>query len=226
MKIIGPVVTTLLFVWSAVCASSLGVAVVGPLTQTAFKCLAQNQLTGSSNLFAIIRVYQVSGTPGIDPNAYQTLININTVTVAGGYNIHTYMEICRGTDPTSQVTAVVNQISIDLYETIFIKVEPNTTPGCSWEGYNKTDNCNFLTEAINAVNSLNIGRSGVFSTAHIWESYFGNDCNSISTVTKYLWYANYNSSGQVNSTSSFNDFVPFGGWKSPDLKQVGGSITV
>jgi hypothetical protein len=90
---IGPltIAVLLIFICSAFCEPSLGIAAVGPLTQTALKCLAQNQLASSSSLFAIIRVYQLSGTPGVDPNSYLTLINLNTVTVGGGYNIHVYM---------------------------------------------------------------------------------------------------------------------------------------
>jgi hypothetical protein len=90
MKII-ILVTTLLLLCYSLPKHALGIAVIGPLTQTAFKCLAQNQLTASPNRFAIIRVYQISGTPGLDPHANQTLLNINTVTVSGGYSIHAYM---------------------------------------------------------------------------------------------------------------------------------------
>jgi hypothetical protein len=41
-----------------------------------------------------------------------------------------------------------------------------------------------------------------------------------------LWYATYNKDGKVNSETNFGDFVPFGGWRSPNLKQVGGKISV
>jgi len=38
---------------------------------------------------------------------------------------------------------------------------------------------------------------------------------------------NYNNdTGQVDPTQSYDDFVPFGGWTTPSLKQVGGNVTV
>jgi hypothetical protein len=65
----------------------------------------------------------------------------------------------------------------------------------------------------------------VFSTARIWGDYFGGECDSMAKVAKYLWYADYKS-GQLDAKSSFNGFIPFGGWKTPSVKQVGGNVTV
>jgi hypothetical protein len=111
------------------------------------------------------------------------------------------------------VLAVLNGVSPNLYNFLYIKVEPNHTPGCSWEGYNHTDNCNYLTEAINAINANapDWFLPGVFSTARIWAQYFGNQCDNIGQMNPpvWLWYANYESNGHVNSTLSMEDFVPF-----------------
>jgi len=41
-----------------------------------------------------------------------------------------------------------------------------------------------------------------------------------------LWFADYNTSGQMNSDPSPTDFVPFGGWVSPVMKQIGGDVHV
>ena len=38
----------------------------------------------------------------------------------------------------------------------------------------------------------------------------------------YLWYG----AGELNFNPSFNDFVPFGGWKAPVVKQIYGNVTV
>jgi len=41
-----------------------------------------------------------------------------------------------------------------------------------------------------------------------------------------LWYGDYGSNGILDSTFSFDDFAPFGGWTSPSFKQVAGTETV
>jgi len=72
MKNAALIVLALLLAWNAVSAPSstgVGLAIVGPLTQTAFSCLAEVYN------YAFIRAYKVSGTPGIDPNAMQTILN-------------------------------------------------------------------------------------------------------------------------------------------------------
>jgi len=67
----------------------------------------------------------------------------------------------------------------------------------------------------------------VFSTANIWQQYFGNSCDFIASSTgALLWYANYETNGQVNSVQSYDDFTSFGGWTTPFLKQTGGNMTV
>jgi len=92
-------VVALLLAWS-VGSQQVGMAVVGPLTRVAFSCLANDLLKGVVVPFVIVRVYKVSGTPGIDPHALLTLHNVNAV---GGYAVESYMEICRGMNATAQV---------------------------------------------------------------------------------------------------------------------------
>jgi len=111
-----------------------------------------------------------------------------------------------------------------------MKVEPSSNPDCSWEGYSQSDNCNFLTEAANAVKNIDFF-SAIFTTAPIWQQFFGSSCDTFAADTgAYLWYANYNNTGNVNPTLSFDDFVPFGGWTAHSaalvMKQVGGNVTI
>jgi len=80
------------------------------------------------------------------------------------------------------------------------------------------------------VKAIIVGQSygktiGIFSTAKIWNSFFGNSCDIVGTGSP-LWYADYNTTGNVDPTLSFADFIPFGGWTAPFIKQVGGNITV
>ena len=99
------------------------------------------------------------------------------------------------------------------YPLVFIKVEPRSNPECSWAGYSPLDNCNFLKEATNAVWHLGSYTPAIFSTAPIWEQFFGSSCDTFAADTgALLSHASYNSTGQVTSTHSYNDFVPFGGF--------------
>ena len=116
---------------------------------------------------------------------------------------------------------------------IFIKVEPSSNPDCSWEGYSQLDNCNFLKEAVNAIWNIEgpVGfiMAGVFTTARIWKQFFGSSCDTFATdADAFLWYAQYDSTGHATLTQSFDDFVPFGGWKVNDFiaKQIGGDVKV
>ena len=195
-------------------------AIVGPLSEIAFGCLAQEGYTWS-----IVRAYEISTSPApgaVDTNATQTMIN----SAAAGLPVDAYMVICRNSDAASQIDALFGGIDNSLFDYIWIKVEPNTTPGCSWSGYTAADSCAFLNSAISqAQNYKAAHKIGIFSTPNIWNKFFGTSCNIGGGQTK-LWYADYTTDGQVDSTTSYNDFVSFGGWSAPDLKQVGGNVTI
>jgi len=62
----------------------------------------------------------------------------------------------------------------------------------------------------------------VFSTYNLWTSYLGESCTVNSFLTS-IWYGNYLSNGVLDSSLSFSDFVPFGGWGQPNRKVVLGS---
>jgi len=68
---------------------------------------------------------------------------------------------------------------------------------------------------------------GIFSTANIWKSFFGNNCDNV-FLELPLWYADYDTTGHVNSDPSGTDFVSFGGWVQPSIliKQIGGNVHV
>jgi hypothetical protein len=53
----------------------------------------------------------------------------------GSFKIYAYMEVCRNTDPTSQVTNMNNYIFYGSYKAIFVKVQPSANPECLWETY-------------------------------------------------------------------------------------------
>jgi len=114
---------------------------------------------------------------------------------------------------------------------VWIKVEPSVNPECDWAGYSHTDNCNFLIETINAINSNPLTSPGIMTTANIWKAFFGSTCDSIGTTPgTFLQYAIYGTDGKVLSARTFDDFIPFGGWTVPSsnvyTKKVGGNVAI
>jgi len=129
---------------------------------------------------------------------------------------------------------MIDNTSPRTYKAIYLKIQPSANPECQWEGKNYTpeQNCAFLTSALSALTSNHLIQTystivGVFSTANIWGRFFGTACDSIGGGSSNiaLWYANYHTDGQVDSNQSFFDFVPFGGWSYPNLKQTQGNTT-
>jgi len=93
--------------------------IVGPLTTTAFGCLASDGYQ-----LAIVRAYSLDNGGSLDPNAVQTFVNAQNA----GLVTHIYMVICRNDNAASQVDAVLSVASQSF--TVWIKVEPNTVAGC------------------------------------------------------------------------------------------------
>jgi len=91
--------TIILLIWFS--DSSIGFAVVGPFTSSAFICLIRS--VPGSEYYAITRIYQNSHSPaGIDPYGLQTVINAMRADMAP----NAYVEICRGINATSQINLV------------------------------------------------------------------------------------------------------------------------
>jgi hypothetical protein len=134
--------------WTSL-SGGVGFAIVGPLTATAISCLSNYDLPGQYNSWLVVRIYQISSkTPGVDPAATQTLQNANGVaaptTTANFFMVDSYMEICRGTNATVQVNAAIYGTPSNLYNKVYVKVEPNNVPGCKWTVHSFVDNCNYL----------------------------------------------------------------------------------
>jgi len=133
MRVIASIILSFLLVWSSTC-QSLGYSLVGPLSKAALACLAtENILPNQNHPFIIVRAYKVSGIPGIDPNAAPTFSNVKAANP--NYALLSYIELCRNTDYVQQAIDIFQAINSLPYEFIFLKVEPNHTPGCSWDGY-------------------------------------------------------------------------------------------
>ncbi len=185
-----------------------GVDVSQLFSTATYQCMKTNGMG-----FAIIRGYCSYG--GVDHNAVQGLTNAK----AAGLITDTYMFPCRGKSGSAQVDEMFGAIPRNLYGMIWIDVETNPSPGCSWTGHDAASNCAFLTEIINRIKSKGVN-PGIYATRYMWQSIFGSFTACPSAASQQLWYAHYDNS------PSFSDFAAFGGWTKPAIKQFVGDTTL
>lgn len=206
MKGFTAILASLLMLWTVSAVN--GVDIANAMTTATFTCLKN-----SGNTFAIVRAYRSGGS--LDLNAVSNLQNAR----AAGLSTDVYMFPCRGKNATTQVNELFNGVTNSLFSTVWIDVETNPSPGCSWSGHDATTNCNFLTEAINAIQAK--GKTpGVYSSATMWQSIFGSTSACATASSAPLWYAHY------DNVQSFSDFKAFAGWTQPKMKQFAGDVTL
>eukprot|EP00919_Chromeraceae_sp_WS-2016_P072636 GHVR01171710.1.p1 GENE.GHVR01171710.1~~GHVR01171710.1.p1 ORF type:complete len:126 (-),score=7.27 GHVR01171710.1:4210-4587(-) len=105
------------------------------------------------------------------------------------------------------------------YGMIWVDVETNPSPGCSWSGHTGTTNCQFLTDIIHRIKAKG-KKPAIYATRYMWQSIFGSFTACASVASEQLWYAHY------DGKPSFSDFVGFGGWSKPNIKQYIGDTTL
>lgn len=186
----------------------LGLDVAGAFSVENLQCFRNEGFS-----FVVVRGFRSTGT--LDTAATQTLTNAKAV----GLATDVYMFPCRGKSPAGQVGELVAGIPSSLYETVWIDIETNPSAGCSWAGYEANSNCQYLNDIINALRS-NGKNIGVFSSGFMWNSIFGNRAACPSVAGYPLWYAHYDKS------ASLADFIPFGGWTKPTMKEYTGDGNV
>jgi hypothetical protein len=128
------ILLVVLLAWTSA-AGGIGFSIIGPMSPAYISCLSYYGLAGQHNSWLVIRIYQISsGTPGVDPAATQTLQNANGVaaptTTGNWFMVDSYMEICRGTNATVQVQAAISSTPSNLYNKVYIKLDPIIVPGC------------------------------------------------------------------------------------------------
>lgn len=161
--------------------------------------------------FGIPRGYCSFG--GMDQHAIQSLNNMR----AAGLRTDVYLFPCRGKNATSQANEMIDKIPGGLYDKVWIDIETNPSPGCSWADFDADSNCQFTLELIKAIKAR--GKPvGVYASRYMWGSIFKSytACPQASFEVP-LWYPHY------DSNPSFDDFVEFAGWKAPAIKQYHGT---
>jgi hypothetical protein len=199
------IILALLLVVSSLC--TLGVDVSQLFSTSTYQCMKNNGYS-----FAIIRGYCSYG--GVDGNIVNNLNNAR----AAGLITDIYMFPCRGKSASAQVDQMMAAIPANLYGMIWIDVETNPSSGCGW-GADHAGNCNFLTETINRIKSH--GKvPAIYASRYMWQTIMGSFSACPSVASQKLWYAHYDGS------PSFSDFVAFGGWTKPAIKQFQGDTTL
>ena len=180
--------------------STLGVD-VSQLT-TSFSCIKS---AGYS--FASVRGYQSSGK--VDPNVVS---NIQNARSGGMLHVDVYLFPCVPCgNPGQQAVSLVNAIKGQNYGIIWLDVEIY-----AWNS-NLVENQNFIVSIVNQLKTL--GQVvGIYTSYYNWQSIVGINWTGCSGLP--LWYAHY------DNNPSFSDFVAFGGWKTPNIKQYAGDKVI
>jgi hypothetical protein len=157
--------------------------------------------------FIIVRGFM--GTGSIDPNAVDSLERART---AGIPYRDTYCVPNTNQAPSYSVGQITSHLG-GKFAMIWLNVETGT-----W-GSDHAANCNWISSWLDAARSAGV-HAGVYASEHMWSSIVGSGCTTGADHGAPLWYASY------DGLANFNDFRPFGGWRSPTMKQYTDCINV
>eukprot|EP01083_Nonionella_stella_P214888 773893_1 len=171
--------------------------------------------------FIITRAWHSTGS--FDSLSVNNLKNAQSA----GYSVRNtsvYMFPCSSS--ASSATTQMNDMISDLdshgakYHMIWLDIEDNPDSSCSWSKNTIDVNCDIILALGNAAEAKG-KKVGIYSNHNEWGGYvFHGDYGACSQPAKEknwpLWYADY------DSAKNFNDFVGFGGWTKPVIKQYAG----
>ena len=202
---------SLLLVTSLVHAAlaTVGVDVSELVDESGWKCLQTPGGQGPIE-FSIVRVFRSTGHA--DETGTET---IKAAHAAGIKHVDGYMFPCVtcASSPADQVQAAV--AASGEVERLWLDIETFDWPS------NPKSNEAFVTGLVDACEQM-APACGIYSSAHNWGSIFGSDSTTYSYPASKglpLWYAHY------DGKPSFSDFVAFGGWSTPTIKQYLGDKT-
>ena len=139
--------------------------------------------------------------------------NLKGAAAAGIKQRDVYLFPCRGKPASEQVATMLRSLDPSTFHRVWLDVEENPSPGCSWSDPHEEDNCAFVTALALAVQSTAGVPLGVYSNHHDWNRTVGDHCILPGELPP-LWYAHYD-----RDPSTCTDFLPFGGWSRPFAKQ-------
>jgi hypothetical protein len=201
---------------AAPAAALLGVDVSEPVSRSSAACMAKSGIS-----FGIARAWH-SDLSGYDTGATTSLKSWAAASppIAGDV----YMFPCSFASASSQVAQLQANLSAAGITPgrIWLDIESNPTPKCAWRA-NRTENCAYMEELVAAAAAAG-GLWGVYSSIHEWTSIMtpANEPTKCTAGKELpLWYPHY----QSPPDPSFDDFEPFGGWKTPAFKQYDDGLT-
>ncbi len=122
MKILNSIISALT-VGTAI--ATKGVDFSTPLSLSTFKCFKENGMS-----FAIPRAYRSYGS--FDTNAIE---NIKNARAAGIPYVDVYAFPCRSKSAKSQIDDLIQKLGSSDYGMIWLDIETNLSPGCSWSSH-------------------------------------------------------------------------------------------
>jgi GH25 family lysozyme M1 (1,4-beta-N-acetylmuramidase) len=201
----GPLLSLLLLLLSAcLSAGYLGVDVSQPVSPSQAAC----QRKGSV-VFGVARAWHSFGS--FDPNALTTLASWQKAGIAADV----YLFPCAGSNASAQVGSMLQGLRSSNFSRVWLDIESNTSPGCSW-GSSKKANCAFAQELLAAL-AAHGQAAGVYTSIHEYSLLLSDSAEGCQLAQPKvpLWYPHYEKPPQP----SFADFSPFGGWAHPTVKQ-------
>ncbi|KAH3744709.1 glycoside hydrolase family 25 protein [Pelomyxa schiedti] len=118
-------------------------------------------------------------------------------------------------DPAGQVSTSVQYLTSNSvkYGMMWFDVEG---PGTYW-GNSTSANQNFFTSLVAQAKSMGV-TIGVYTSKSQWQPIMGSSYTGGAAYP--LWYAHY------DNNPSFSDYVAFGGWTTPSVKQYEGTTSL
>ncbi|KYQ91476.1 glycoside hydrolase family 25 protein [Tieghemostelium lacteum] len=176
----------------------LGVDISSSSTESDWKCLK-----GKGYELAVIRCWESIGQP--DPNAAASVIGA----WAGGMKyVDVYIFPCYSCgNGYGQVQSAIKDLQSKKakFGTVWFDIEG---PGIYWSS-SQSDNQKFFEDMVSGAEKLGVS-IGIYTSESQWVPIMGDYTGGSAYK---LWYAHY------DDNPSFSDFTPFGGWKSPHMKQ-------
>jgi len=198
-------IVILFSIYNTINTSSYGVDVSDLISKDAFTCLLKNNYT-----YAIVRAFRSTGNPDI--NSPKTVAN---AWAAGLHDVAVYFFPCPkcSSSPESQVQASVDFLKQNKVNYTYFWFDIEGTQ--YWLG-DCVKNEQYFRKLVTKAQQLNL-KIGIYSSKVQWTGIF---CQATGYQQFPLWYAHY------DKNPSFSDFVPFGGWQKPAIKQFYDQLSI
>jgi hypothetical protein len=183
-----------------------GVDFAGAMSSDKAKCL----VNAGYGDFAMVRAWHSYGAFDTDAPA-----SIAALRGAGFKDIDVYMFPCPTKDVGQQVKDMISNLiqqSVN-FGGVWLDIEENPSTNCGWSS-NKATNCATMSRLASAINSTGLFW-GTYASEYEWSTLMGTDCVVPLAAQHELWYPHY----ERPPNPSFSDFKPFGGWRTPTIKQ-------